>query len=661
MNKKGMKWGTLPENFTQFRFYSQAIEMSPEIFKEHGKFDSVMKEINLDEQLREAFITEDTYLLKKALLTHPDLEELFDEGIEDRARHYTSTLVKLGFVDKDRTDLTEVGKSVLYSSVNRDPLERMMPISPINLLYLRQLFKLKIFDDTGRRYYSPFCLAVYILLKKDRISSGDFEEIIQGLSPYSNIPDIDDFVDRYSVGDLLQNFNISHEFGEDQIDFETFKKYFKNQKSAIVIEKYYEFYQAFYVMTNNRNQASLDALLTVYEENRNFITKAFGFGRNLFNIRYGERPEIENFIESYEEYFDGNINNILFGKFEKSKQMDTIREYSDTTMRIFKASGIISFDSGFVELINKDFYKHIFLIEKIKDLIFGTWEDNSYEQYENRLDSYYSKNISLADSFSYAENDIENIEDNIKAAFNNSDIEAISKALSDKRRKTFEEFIETNYPKDEVKQLLTMFSDRRKDSVIKSLVCQDATVPTIYEYIVGIAWYYFSNKKIDLLSSLNLTLSANFEPLVHAGGGQGDIVIYETDKVVMLEATLMNASSQKRGEWEPVLRHSVNLKVDEESKETGRKVITFFIADEFDFNTINIWKAVASVPLQSSVDKNKFTNNVAIMPISNKELSYLVDKESEYDSIIENVLGLFKVDSNFNFQWREDFMHSIIR
>ena len=170
---------------------------------------------------------------------------------------------------------------------------------------------------------------------------------------------------------------------------------------------------------------------------------------------------------------------------------------------------------------------------------------------------------------------------------------------------------------------------------------------------------YFSNKTIDLLSSLNLTLSANFEPLVHAGGGQGDIVIYEKDKVVMLEATLMNAKSQKRGEWEPVLRHSVNLKVDEESKNTGRKVVTFFIADEFDCNTINIWKAVASVPLQSSVDKNKFTDNVAIMPINNYELSSMIDKEKEYNSIIDSVLALFKADSSFNFRWREDFMNNI--
>ena len=186
-------------------------------------------------------------------------------------------------------------------------------------------------------------------------------------------------------------------------------------------------------------------------------------------------------------------------------------------------------------------------------------------------------------------------------------------------------------------------------------------MPTIYEYVVGIAWYYFSGKRVDILSSYNLTLSANFEPLVHAGGGQGDIVIYEEDKVIMLEATLMNASSQKRGEWEPVLRHSINLKIEEETAGTGREVTSFFIADSFDYNTINIWKAVAAVPLQSSTDKDKFTDNVVIMPVNTDELSSLIDKSSEYDEIISKVHKLFEVDKiNFDIEWREKFMGAII-
>ena len=173
------------------------------------------------------------------------------------------------------------------------------------------------------------------------------------------------------------------------------------------------------------------------------------------------------------------------------------------------------------------------------------------------------------------------------------------------------------------------------------------------------AWYYFSNKTIDILDSFNLTLSANFEPLTHAGGGMGDIVIYEDKRVVMIEATLMNANSQKRGEWEPVLRHSVNLKIDEENA-SGREVTTFFIADSFDFNTINIWKAISSVPLQSSTDKSKFTDSVIIMPISTDELSRLIERKAEYGDIIEHVRALFLNDiTSFDRDWRDKFVSKV--
>ena len=268
---------------------------------------------------------------------------------------------------------------------------------------------------------------------------------------------------------------------------------------------------------------------------------------------------------------------------------------------------------------------------------------------------------SLSEIFGYSEEETKQIKDSIQKEFHEVSIEKITTVVSERRKKEFAEFIALQYPEERVKKILALFGDRSNDKAIKSEVCQDATVPTIYEYMVGIAWYYFSGKRIDLLDSYNLTLSANFEPLVHAGGGKGDIIIYEDDKVVMLEATLMNANSQKRGEWEPVLRHSINLKIEEESAYTGRKVTSFFIADSFDYNTINIWKAVAAVPLQSSVDKGKFTDNVIIMPVNTEELSLLMDKSDKYDDIISQVHSLFEVEKiKFDVDWRDKFMSDIV-
>ena len=397
------------------------------------------------------------------------------------------------------------------------------------------------------------------------------------------------------------------------------------------------------------------------------LNKAFGCGKNIFPYRNGERPSIERFAEDTKSLFNGNLNVNLYKLFSLSKSLDQIREYSDTTKRIFKATGIIYFENGYVELAYKEICTCIFNDNKIMNRISGNINNEyhllykCYNEYEKGTDSYFCRITSLAETLACYEEQVEQIEQEISAEFSDAPLDQISQIVADRRRLEFVNFIAKEYPIDKVKFILGLFGDRSNDNKIKAIVSKDATVPTIYEYIVGLAWYYFSGKRIDLLASYNLSLSANFEPLVHAGGGQGDIVIYEDEKVVMLEATLMNANSQKRGEWEPVLRHSINLKIEEESKNTGRGVTSFFIADSFDYNTINIWKAIAGVPLQSSIDKTRFTDNVVIMPVNTDELIILMDKANDYDSIISKVHELFEVDKvKFDIQWRDKFMNTII-
>ena len=87
----------------------------------------------------------------------------------------------------------------------------------------------------------------------------------------------------------------------------------------------------------------------------------------------------------------------------------------------------------------------------------------------------------------------------------------------------------------------------------------------------------------------------------------------------------------------------------------------FYRVDEFDYNTINIWKAVSSVSLQSSNDRSKFTSNVIIMPISITELSVLIGKSDKYDEIISTVRTLFENSRiNFDTNWRKKFISKII-
>ena len=665
LRKQKLPWGRLPGSAAEFEFYRQAIALSPDVFQKHGKYDALAAQLDKMPELKKAIAERDVYWLSQNYSKYPkEWREGFDKDVEARARHYTSTLVKLGFTD-DQRQITDVGDVLLGNiPLRRDGIEVLLPLNDTNIVYLRQLLKLRIFDGKCERHYSPFCMALYALLRKERISQDAFCAIVQGLSPYHNIIDYDAFMDECEKNGVIQDDSVHMPEDMDssiEISECDFKRFFKNGKSEATIMVYYGFYQALVHFIQAKSDGRLDKLLTFYESHKGILNKAFGYGSNLFQNKRGNRPTVEDFLKNENTdlftFQDGlrSLNSILYRRFEQSKTMDAIREYSDTTIRIFKATGLISFDNGYVELVCRDLCQCVFDKDVIKSRIMGgaSKEDGSY--------SPYWMNHSLSEILSYSDEQLADILNDVRIEFSGASLAEIPQIVQRRRKTDFEKVIADRYPEERVKYLLGLFSDRSNDSAIKEAVCQDAAVPTIYEYVVGLAWYYFSDKTIDLLQSFNLTLSADFEPLTHAGGGMGDIVIYEPDKVIMLEATLMNANSQKRGEWEPVLRHSVNLKIEVETSDS-REVTTFFIADSFDANTINIWKAISSVPLQSSTDKSKYTDSVIIMPVNNAELMRLMERKSEYNQIIRQVRSLFLKDvqrQSFNRNWRDEFISQL--
>ena len=68
--------------------------------------------------------------------------------------------------------------------------------------------KLRLFDNEGENYYSPFNLAIFALLKRNRLSENEFSELVQGLSPYSDFTDIEQYVLDYREGDVVSGIAI---------------------------------------------------------------------------------------------------------------------------------------------------------------------------------------------------------------------------------------------------------------------------------------------------------------------------------------------------------------------------------------------------------------------------------------------------------------------
>ncbi|MBM6800543.1 hypothetical protein H7U28_17350, partial [Coprobacillus cateniformis] len=175
-----IKWERFPSGLSQYKFYAKAVDYCSEVFKKHDDYDWFVKMLD-NKKTKESFNNLDVVQLIISLGTdYENFKSILDKSIEARSRHYTSTLVKLGLVDSTRR-ITEIGKSVLENQqVERDDFERIMPIDNINLLYLRQLLKLKIIAKEDKKsFYSPMMMALYLLLHYESITIDDFRNIVQ--------------------------------------------------------------------------------------------------------------------------------------------------------------------------------------------------------------------------------------------------------------------------------------------------------------------------------------------------------------------------------------------------------------------------------------------------------------------------------------------------
>lgn len=657
-------WGTYPTSLSQFLFYEKALEKSKDVFKVHSNYDKFISDLGEDYQ---TFIERDSNWIDENI---SQFAKVLDEAIEKRARHYTSNLVKMGFITVNRT-ITEAGYSYLRGSVVRDELEELLPLDNVNIALLRQLTKLKIFSiskDGKHRYYSPFAMALVLLLDGETIDEHTFEVIIQGLSPYAT-NDLKESISNGSIKaaeleEVIRNIEIvvpSELVGITDIEYESFQNYFKGSKNNDATSRAY--YRFFSVLKNFRDNKTNDTYAELIncldDDNISIINKAFGYGRAIFVAgNRGSRYDLNKFLEKNADHPFLTADDFMvefYIAYSKSKWIDGIKEYSDTTTRLLSATGLFKF-KNLPEIAYKEIFSLIFDADQLRKSVFGEITEEEYALYEESGNCYFGKSISLADILNYSVADVSAITEKIEKHLDVTAAVDVKKLLNNQKNKEFIEHINNKYPKEKIVELLPMFSDRTKDTRIRKEVNDSATVPTIYEYIIGIAWYYISNKEFDLYNSLNLTLNADFEPVIHAGGGDGDIVIHYEEIVVMLEVTMMNKQAQKRGEWEPVLRHSLNLKAASEPKET----ITFFIADELDYNTVNIWRAVAAVSLEST-NTHSMVDGVVIMPFTNGEILAFLEKDVYYKNIINVVKDSFsKVPQITDIKWHEEVMTTLI-
>lgn len=656
------KWDRFPSSLGQFHFYTRVLEESKDVFKQHGPFDFITRKLEQTDYL-EAFNNLDKEKIK-SLTEGKDFIKKLDNGIEDRSRHYTSTLTKIGFINEERK-ISPVGKLFIDDNdLVLNAFEKLIPIDKINLILLRQALKIRVYNDDYTKYYSPAMLLLFLLYKNEKIEGSKLFKILNTLTPYFpiDLEKIDKSIKNDTTNELLKEYdkNFINEKINDSRPFtkkEFFEK-FSNNKSSKDKYVYYEFYITLLEFVKVPSEATYKKLKSLFldSNNKKILNNTFGQTKNFMNFK----------VDNYEEFLvmnmDSNIltlesfNSNFYIKFYFSKRNKDIYDYKDMIKRFFRATGILEINNDIVNLANREVWIEYLKEVNFENLVFNTDSEKNATFYEEDINSPFYKDITLNKILSISDNKMRHSIESVKERLGLSSVENVKVKLINRNNDMFKKFIQKEFPLDKTIKILEMFSDRSNDSKVKKMVGSEAGVPTIYEYIIGIAWYHLSDEEYDLFSSFNLTMNANFLPETHAGGGAGDIVVRYKEHTVMLEVTLMNKNAQKRGEWEPVLRHATNLTIEEHP----RKVRTLFIADELDDNTINIWRAVASVPMMSTTGSKQYADNVVIMPLTTSEVIKLMNKQIKEDQLFKLVDDSYLTLKNkFDLTWRNKILENL--
>ncbi len=250
---------------------------------------------------------------------------------------------------------------------------------------------------------------------------------------------------------------------------------------------------------------------------------------------------------------------------------------------------------------------------------------------------------------------------NSELGTNITTVEEARDAFNDIRYQRLHALIEERFTDKKLLSLLSCFESRNDDEIC-NMVTDNADVPTIFEYVLGIIWYKTSEYEGQLLDYMKLSLDADLLPVTHAAGGEADIV-YEysagenyPEHALLLEATLADGTNQRRMEMEPVSRH-----LGSHLLRTGNlNSYCVFATTYLDINVIADFRNRKTTPFYNTHDYAQFVNGMKIIPLQTTELKQIIICGFKY----KDLYPIFEEAYNSALpphEWYNDLITQIIR
>ena len=319
----------------------------------------------------------------------------------------------------------------------------------------------------------------------------------------------------------------------------------------------------------------------------------------------------------------------FFSLIEKAKIQKNLKDYADLNRRYLSLMGIFDFEADKVGL-NLAFKMIL-----------------SHSHYKKILQKIATNNVSQSILNEYF-NDAE-----FKAAFAKWGILSPKDLVNFKQNKDKERLkmlIDSRFSRGEVAELLGLFEDRKNDSEIFAKTTTEATIPTIFEYVVALAWYYIDSENLDRILHAGLSLDSNLLPKSHAVGGEADFVFDYKTHVLMIEVTLTEKTNQRRAEMESVSRHLGNLLLNLKGEKQG-KSFGIFIAPYLDKNVLNDFRSRIFCYFEN---EQNHIRGMKILPLNTQDVVKILHSERSYDSLVPHFEALFESQNEWGSRWYEN-------
>lgn len=225
-----------------------------------------------------------------------------------------------------------------------------------------------------------------------------------------------------------------------------------------------------------------------------------------------------------------------------------------------------------------------------------------------------------------------------------------------KDKEKLQELLQARFTREHIIEILELFSDRNNDSRIHEKTTMEATIPTIFEYIIAIAWCYIDENKIERILEAGLSLDSQLLPKSHAVGGNADFVYLYSNHSLMIEVTLTEKTNQRRAEMESVSRHLGNLLLSLDST-MQKNTYGIFIAPYLDKNVINDFRSRIHCYFENDI---KHIEGMKILPLSTEDIIRILKSHAKYQDIFPKFQSILASQELWGTKWYQTHVQMMI-